>query len=238
MTVAKQATAPTCSPTVVGSELGCLHTNHDEASQEEAGTLSCHSPLALLKEQHFITAEIAELVRKVIATYEVPICCLAFDHPSGMVLKVRHGIEHSFLRHPPGGQSICLHPIDRKLPIIISDASKDTRYIEDEIVAGTTGVRFFAGAPLTSTGKDSKGTLCIMDTRPREDFGLKQSEELMQAAEYISWLCEEAYKVENLRLMATKPALECVDEFPSETECGVMFPSKTESGDACRSETA
>ncbi len=51
---------------------------------------------------------------------------------------------------------------------MVPDATQDTRFAENSLVTGETAIRFYAGAPLKSRDGFNLGSLCIIDTAPRQ----------------------------------------------------------------------
>ncbi len=52
--------------------------------------------------------------------------------------------------------------------LIVPDTREDDRFAENPLVADQPGVRFYAGVPLVTRSGNAVGTLCVMDTEPRE----------------------------------------------------------------------
>lgn len=64
--------------------------------------------------------------------------------------------------------SFCGHAILDTVPLIVNDAKQDDRFADNPLVAGEPFIRFYAGAPLLTDQGLTLGTLCIIDTEPRE----------------------------------------------------------------------
>jgi len=52
--------------------------------------------------------------------------------------------------------------------LVVADASVDPSVLANPLVAGEFGLRFYAGAPLTTWDGHSLGTVCVIDKEPRE----------------------------------------------------------------------
>lgn len=74
-------------------------------------------------------------------------------------LNVQH-TEHSF----------CAYAIDADGVLVIPDATLDPRFQASPLVTGPPHLRFYAGAPLVVPGGHKLGTLCVLDTEPRDDL--------------------------------------------------------------------
>jgi GAF domain len=64
--------------------------------------------------------------------------------------------------------SFCAHAILRREITIVPDALLDPRFADNPQVTGEPRIRFYAGCPLLLADGFSAGTLCLLDTRPRE----------------------------------------------------------------------
>ncbi len=63
--------------------------------------------------------------------------------------------------------ALCGYAIEQDTPLVIPDTHKDSRFVDNIFVRGRPFVRFYAGAQLKVSGVNI-GTLCIMDTAPRQ----------------------------------------------------------------------
>lgn len=65
--------------------------------------------------------------------------------------------------------AFCAHAIlsPDKL-MVVSDATQDPRFAGNPLVLGDPRIRFYAGAPLLSASGAAIGTICVVDTKPRE----------------------------------------------------------------------
>jgi GAF domain-containing protein len=71
------------------------------------------------------------------------------------------------IRQTPREQAFCGHTIQGPAVMIVEDASEDARFAENALVKGNPHIRFYAGAPLTTSDDQRIGALCVIDTVPR-----------------------------------------------------------------------
>ncbi|TVP44415.1 MAG: GAF domain-containing protein [Halomonas sp.] len=65
-------------------------------------------------------------------------------------------------------QSFCAYAIQGAGMLEVEDASQDARFKDNVSVTAPGGVRFYAGVPLSTSDGYYVGTLCIVDSQPRQ----------------------------------------------------------------------
>jgi len=68
---------------------------------------------------------------------------------------------------------------------VVEDATKDARFFENPLVTGDPNVRFYAGAVLTTASGHNLGTLCVIDTSPRDKPNPSDIEKLKLLARMV-----------------------------------------------------
>jgi GAF domain-containing protein len=99
--------------------------------------------------------------------FKVPISIVSIVDNDRVWFKSRHGIDVEQVGRLPG---LCASAILQREPLILPDASVDPNALANPIVAGELGLRFYAGAPLTTGDGHNLGAICVLDKEPRE-FG-------------------------------------------------------------------
>ncbi len=98
--------------------------------------------------------------------FDVPIAIVSVVDTDRIWFKSRHGLPDVLeLDRAPG---LCASAILGSVPWVVTDAANDPRTLSNPLVAGDFGLRFYAGVPLTTRDGFNLGTLCVLDTSPRE----------------------------------------------------------------------
>jgi len=79
--------------------------------------------------------------------------------------KASHGVRAA---ETPRAISFCAHAILGDDTLVVPDTLEDPRFRDNPLVTGEPFIRFYAGHPLQLVDGSKVGTLCVMDTRPRQ----------------------------------------------------------------------
>lgn len=119
--------------------------------------------------------QLVELAREL---FEVPIVLVSLVAEDRQWFKACAGLE---IRETSREISFCGHAVAAQQPLVVSDAGEDERFCRNPLVIGEPGIRFYAGHPLFPDGEHAVGTLCLIDTRPRE-FSVRERRLLRRLA--------------------------------------------------------
>lgn len=68
----------------------------------------------------------------------------------------------------PREAAFCSHAIMQPEGLVIEDARADARFSGNPLVLGAPFIRFYAGVPVTDRDANRLGTLCVLDSTPRQ----------------------------------------------------------------------
>ncbi len=97
--------------------------------------------------------------------FDVPISIVSIVDHDRIWFKSHHGIDVDQIDREPG---LCASAICHAEPWIVTDASVDVRTIDNPLVAGELGLRFYFAVPLRTRDGYNLGTLNVIDVKPRE----------------------------------------------------------------------
>jgi signal transduction histidine kinase len=79
--------------------------------------------------------------------------------------KAKHGTD---LTETPRAQSFCAYTAIEPRTLVVPDARQDPRFADNPLVTGDPNIRFYAGAPIIAPNGHVLGTVCVIDTQPRD----------------------------------------------------------------------
>jgi GAF domain-containing protein len=88
--------------------------------------------------------------------------------------------------------SLEAHVVAANEVLVSEDIEKDARFADDPLVL-EKGIRFYAGAPLRTSSGPVIGSVCLVDTRPRQ-FAERDRERLQQMADELMAQIEDRAK--------------------------------------------
>lgn len=126
---------------------------------------------------------------------DVPIAAISLSDIKRQWFKSAYGLDVSEI---PREGAFCAHAIVTDKIMVVADAKQDARFADTPLVANKPHVRFYAGAPLHTKDGYNLGTLCAIDTKPRE-LNKEQLHTLSELAKLVVELFD-------LKLIAQKVA--------------------------------
>jgi diguanylate cyclase (GGDEF)-like protein len=139
-----------------------MQTPSTPANEEaRVATLRSLNILDTLPEERF--DRLTRLARRI---FNVPIALVSLVDAERQWFKSNQGFEQA--TEGPRDESFCAHAILSDELLEVPDALKDMRFFDNPAVTGGLGLRYYAGRPLKSASGMRLGTLCLVDTRPRE----------------------------------------------------------------------
>lgn len=145
----------------------------------EAARLQALTSLNLLDTE---PEEAYEAITSLVKTFfDVPIVAISLVDAERQWFKSIQGLD---VCETSREVSFCGHAILQNEILVVEDALLDKRFAENPLVLEAPKIRFYAGCPLQSRNGYKVGTLCIIDTKPRQ-MNIEQLQHLKKFAALI-----------------------------------------------------
>ena len=105
------------------------------------------------------------ITRVAAALADVPVAYISLVDESRQWFKSCRGFAAS---ETSRDAAFCAHVVLKREPLFIPDTLRDVRFADNPLVTGEPGIRSYAGFPLFHENGSCLGTLCMVDTRPRQ----------------------------------------------------------------------
>lgn len=135
---------------------------------------------------------------------DTPIALLSLMGEHHQWFKAKVGLN---VNETPRNVSFCGHAIlSERDPLIVEDATFDTRFCDNPLVTGDPGIRFYAGIPIRlSADRLPIGTICVIDKQPRK-LSADKIAALSALGEILENLITGKMRIARLEAAAAPPA--------------------------------
>src|SRR3989344_2467671 len=106
-----------------------------------------------------------QLTRAATKIFKVPISTLTLIDANREWFKSCQGLD---VTEGDRAISFCGHALVENKMLVVTDTTKDERFLDNPMVIGDPYIRFYAGVPIMSADGHRIGVFCIKDTKPRE----------------------------------------------------------------------
>ena len=138
-----------------------------------------------------------ERITRIVSTaLRVPMAAITLVDADRQWFKSRIGID---LEEIPRSASFCAHTMIGDNAMLVPDAMRDPRFLDNPLVLDAPRIRFYAGYPLVSPSGMPLGAVCVLDIEPRT----ATSDELELLKDLAALVMEQL----NLRLLASTDGL-------------------------------
>ncbi|GJP32188.1 hypothetical protein CLOM_g6894 [Closterium sp. NIES-68] len=137
--------------------------------------------------------------------FKCPISLVAFVEDDRQWFKSTYGLPG--VCETNRESSFCAYMLlpNRKPCLVVRDALEDSRFVHNKLVVGPPYIRFYAGAPVTTSGGFVLGSLCVIDTVPHPEFSADQESLLVALASLVTLeMDKHSQEMEVQRMQADK----------------------------------
>ncbi|RZM02784.1 MAG: GAF domain-containing protein, partial [Pedobacter sp.] len=171
-----------------------------------------------LNQQFDSKRELQDIVALAATICETPVALITLLTNDEQVFKFKTGTD---LERSDRDVAFCNYVIQQEEVLVVPDATKDGRFIDNALVVGDPNIKFYAGSPLTTHDGYKLGSLCVIDTKPND---LKEKQK-----EMLQILSRQAMNIMELELRTSM-----LKEYIAEVESSAnKLRSFFDSGDSC-----
>ena len=133
-------------------------------ADQEAARLAELRSLAVLDTRQ--EADYDEIVLLAATLFDAPRALITLVDEERQWFKARNGL---LAQETPRIESVCSYAIRNPEEVmVVHDASTDPRFADNPAIRALTDIKFYAGAPLVTSSGHAIGTVCVIDTQPRD----------------------------------------------------------------------
>ncbi|OCX52646.1 hypothetical protein BEL04_14465 [Mucilaginibacter sp. PPCGB 2223] len=108
-------------------------------------------------------SELQGIVEMAAQICHTPIAMITFTDTKTQLIKYKTGVDTATIKN---ADAFCGEIITTGQPLVIPDLQKSA-FADNPFVKADAGVRFYAGAPITTFDGLTVGTLCVLDIQPK-----------------------------------------------------------------------
>lgn len=127
------------------------------------------------------------IVEDAAESFDTPIALISLVDADRQWFKAKVGLDVS---ETPRSISFCSYAVASGKTLIVEDATKDDRFMNNPMVLGDPSIRFYAGTPLETSQGHNIGTVCVIDRKPRRLDSVVVAEKLQRFADRVLDLIE------------------------------------------------
>ncbi len=128
---------------------------------------------------------------------QVPVALITFMGRERQWFKSKVGVD---LSENQRNFTFCAHGmIDTSKPLVVNDATKDPRFVNNPLVTGPFQVRFYAGVQLVNKAGFPLGSICVLDVKKNE-LSQTQLETLKVLGQQVTRLLELRKTIADLEI--------------------------------------
>jgi PAS domain S-box-containing protein len=151
-----------------------------QVAPDEAGRLAALRRYAILDTP---PDEAFDRVTRLAASlFHAPIALISFLDAERVWFKSRVGVD---VAEMPRDITLCARTVLSDEINLVPNALENPIFSSNPLVVGKLGVRFYAGAPLITRDGYRIGALCVVDRRPRDEFGSEDQSRLATLARLV-----------------------------------------------------